>query len=190
MKLGIGLAVIAIGLVTALVASFLVHATEADVVNDLGEEIYTLFPRGWFWTTAAQFIAINGVMLALAGAALAFVWGRPLTWARATIGAGLFTGLMVILFGVIPNQMLTLAQSELEWTGQKILITLPSALVLGNEVSISYETLKDALVAGFATTNVVIIAVIMVLWQNYQHRKAEPKPQRISEYGRPLRVDQ
>ena len=189
MKLIIGLGAIVIGLITVLAGSWLVHATEAEEVSELGVELYPWIPRGWFWATASQFIAINGAMLAIAGAAIAFVWDRPLTWARATIGAFLFTALMVILFGVIPNQMLTLAQGPLEWTGQKILITIPPVLVLNNEVAISAEMLKDMLVAGFTTTNVIIIAIIMVVWQNYHRKKDEPKPQRISEYGRPIRVE-
>ena len=31
-------------------------------------------PRGWFWVTAAQFIALNGVIMILAGAAIGLVW--------------------------------------------------------------------------------------------------------------------
>ena len=180
---------IVIGIITALFFSWVVHLTELPEIDELGREVYSYVPRGWFWTTVAQFIALNGVMLAMAGATLAFVYDRPLTWARAGLGAALFTGLMVILFGVIPNQMLTLAQGPLEWTSQKVFITIPPALVLGNDLAISYQVLKDMLVAGFATTNLIIIAVIMVMWQNRTQKKAEPPPQRISEYGRPIRVE-
>ena len=37
---------IVIGLITALVGSWLVHATEAPVVNDFDTELYTWIPRG------------------------------------------------------------------------------------------------------------------------------------------------
>ena len=189
LKLIIGLGMIVIGLVTVLGGSVLVHATEAPAVDDLGTEMYALIPRGWFWTTASQFIALNGVMLMMAGATLAFVWDRPMTWARAMVGAGLFTALMIIIFGVIPNQMLTLAQGPLEWTSQKILITIPPALVLNNEITITAETVKDMIVGGYAFNNLIVIAIVMVVWQNYHRKKDEPKPQRISEYGRPIRVE-
>ncbi len=33
------------------------------------------------------------------------------------------------------------------------------------------------------------IAIVMVVWQNYHRKKAEPQPTRISEYGRPIRVE-
>jgi hypothetical protein len=61
--------------------------------------------------------------------------------------------------------------------------------VLGNEVSISFETLKDMVVGGFAFTNFIIVAIVMVVWQDYHRSKDEPKPTRISEYGRPIRVE-
>jgi hypothetical protein len=90
---------------------------------------------------------------------------------------------------VIPNQMLTLAQGPLEWTGQRIFLTIPPVLVLGNELTITYETLKDMVVGGYAFTNLIVIAIVMVVWQNYYRSKDEPKPTRISEYGRPIRVE-
>ena len=189
MKLVIGVGAIVLGIITVLAFSWVTHLTEISELDEFGDEWWAYVPRGWFWTTAAQFIAVNGAVLALAGASIAFVWDRPMTWARAGVGAALFAALMIILFGVIPNQMLTLAQGPLEWTGQKILITIPPALVLGNEMSLSYETLKDMLIAGFVTQNFIIIAIVMVVWQNYQQRKDEPKPTRISEYGRPIRVE-
>ncbi|GMQ84773.1 MAG: hypothetical protein BMS9Abin07_0338 [Acidimicrobiia bacterium] len=189
-KLGIGLAAIVIGLATVIVGSWLVHATEAPVVDDLGAEMYSLIPRGWLWVTIAQNIALGGVLLAMAGTALAFVYDRPLTWMRATLGAGLFTGLMVIVFGVIPNQMLTLAQGPLEWTSSRTLLTIPPALVLGNELTITYETIKDMIVGGYAFTNLIVVAAVMVLWQNYyKNKRDKPKPQRVSEYGRPIRME-
>jgi len=188
-KLGIGLAAIAIGLVTVIVGSWLVHATEAPVLDDLGAELYSLIPRGWLWVTIAQNIALGGVLLAMAGATLGFVYDRPLTWVTATLGAGLFTALMIIVFGVIPNQMLTLAQGPLEWTSARTLLTIPPVLVLGNELTITYETFKDMIVGGYAFTNLIVVAAAMVLWQNYRKKKDQPKPQRISEYGRPIRVE-
>ena len=189
MKLGIGLAAIAIGLVNVVVGSWLVHATEAPVLDDLGAELYSLIPRGWLWVTIAQNIALGGVLLAMAGATLAFVYDRPLTWVTATLGAGLFTALMIIVFGVIPNQMLTLAQGPLEWTSARTLLTIPPVLVLGNELTITYETFKDMIIGGYAFTNLIVVAAVMVLWQNYHTKKDQPKPQQISEYGRPIRME-
>ncbi len=189
LKLAIGLGTIALGLITAITFSWAVHLTELAAIDDFGNEAYGWVPRGWFWVTAAQFIALNGVIMILAGAAIGLVWDRPLTWARAGLGASLFTALMIIIFGVVPNQMLTLAQGPLELTSAKILLTIPPALVLGNEVSITYETIKDMAIGGYAFTNLIIVAIVMVVWQDYHRKKLEPKPTRISDYGRPIKVE-
>ena len=136
-----GLGLVVLGIVVAIAGSFLVHTSEADEFNEFGQEIYAAFPRGWVPATIAQSIALGGVMMSMAGVLIAFVWGKTLTWARAMIGALLFTGLMFIIFAIIPNQMLTLFQATLEWTPQKIFVTIPPALVLGNDISISYAAI-------------------------------------------------
>lgn len=137
-----------------------------------------------------QAISLAGVLLAMGGVALAFVYDRPLTWARAAVGAWLFVGTMLIVFGVIPNQWLTLAQSTLEWTPQKVFLTVPSALVLGNELSISYAVLKDIISGTYAVVMLLVVAVAMVRWQERAKRGAEAAPPTpISAYGRPMRVE-
>ena len=119
----------------------------------------------------------------------AFVWKRPMTWAVAMIGAMLFTSLMFILFAIIPNEFLTITQATLEWTSQKIFVTIPGVLVLNNEVAISYAALKDMLAAGYVTTLLIGIPVVMYKWQEYTKKPPAAKPAPVSDYGRPLRED-
>lgn len=188
-KLLIGLAITALGVLVALAGAFVVHGAEAPDVNELGERIYDWVPRGWQTATGGQLVSVGGVLLAIAGLTYGLVYDRPLTWARATIGATLFVSVMLILFGIVPNQWLTLTQSTLEWTPQKTFIVLPSGLVLNNEVSISYAALKDMIAGGYAAVILIGTAVVMVMWQDHQKRAKEPKPQPISEYGRPMRVE-
>ena len=184
-----GLGLVVVGLVVTIAGSFLVHTAEADEFNELGQEIYASFPRGWLPATIAQSIALGGALVAMGGIALAFLYGRTLTWARAMLGALLFTGLMFIVFAIIPNQMLTLLQANLEWTPQKIFITIPPFLVLGNDITISYAALKDALVAGYVTTMLLVVPIAMVIWQDRAKKsKSAPKPQPVSKYGRPMRA--
>lgn len=183
-----GLGLILVGIVGAIVGSFLVHTAEADEFNEFGQEIFANFPRGWVPATIAQTIALGGVLMAMAGAAFGFIHRRTLTWARAMLGALLFTGLMFILFAIIPNQMLTLFQSTLEWTQVKIFVTIPPFLVLGNEISISYAALKDMVVAGYVTTLLIVLPVVMYQWQERAKRSDAPKPEPVSNYGRPMRT--
>ena len=184
-----GVGLVALGIVVAIVGSFLVHTAEAEDVNDLGQSIYEGFPRGWLPALIAQSIALGGALMALGGIALIFLYGKTMTWARAMIGALLFTSLMFIIFAIIPNQMLTLFQGPLEWTAQKQFLVIPGFLVLNQEVIISYEALKDMLVAGYVTTMLILMPIVMYQWQERakKAKSAEPKPQPVSNYGRPMR---
>jgi hypothetical protein len=173
----------------AIGGSFLVHMTEAPDVDDLGRALYPNVPRGWVVVLLAQLVALGGVLVAMAGVTIGFIWNRTLTWARAMLGALLFTGLMFILFAVIPNQFLTLTQSTLEWTPQKVFITFPSAVVMNNNVAISYAALKDMIAAGYITTLILAIPVLMWWWQGREDRASQEKPTPVSNYGRPMRVD-
>jgi hypothetical protein len=177
-----------LGIIVAIVFSFLVHTAEADEFNEFGEAIFVGFPRGWVPALIAQTIALGGVLLSMAGIALAFLYKRQLTWARAMIGALLFAALMFVLFAIVPNQMLTIFQATLEWTPQKIFVTVPPWLVLGNDLSISYAALKDMIVAGYVTTLLILLPVVMYQWQERAKKADEPKPEPVSNYGRPMRA--
>ena len=184
-----GIALIVLGLVVTLAGSFLVHMMQAPELDDFGRALYPNVPRGWVLVTIVQMVALGGAMMAMAGIALGFIWQRQLTWARAMLGALLFTGLMFIIFAVIPNQFLTLTQATLEWTPQKIFITIPPVLVLNNDVSISYAALKDMISAGFTTVMLLAVPIFLYWWQGREEAAKKPKPTPISNYGRPMRSD-
>ncbi len=183
-----GIALILLGLAVTIGGSILVHMAGSPEVDELGREIFPGVPRGWQVVTFAQSIALGGVLISMWGATYGFIWKRPLTWARAMLGALLFAGLMFILFAIIPNEFLTLTQATLEWTPQKIFITIPPFLVLGNEVSISYAALKDMISAGYVTVLLILIPVVMYKWQERAKKEPAEKPEPVSRYGRPLRV--
>jgi len=146
-------------------------------------------PHIWQVSMAAKIVSLGGILLAMGGLTLAFLYERPMTWARATLGAWLFTGLALIVFGIIPNEWLTLTQSTLEWTPQKIFLPLPRWLVLHNDVAISAAALKDMISGGYAVVALVAMAVAMYRWQERAKRAKVPKPTPVSEYGRPLRTE-
>lgn len=188
-QLWAGLGLTLLGVIVAIVGGFLVHTAEAPEVNDLGQSIYVGFPRGWLPALVAQMISLGGVLMSMGGILLAFVYGRTLTWARAMIGGMLFTGLMFIIFAIIPNQMLTLFQGTLDWNATRTLLTVPPAMVLGNEVAISYAAAKDMIVAGYVTTALIVVPVAMYQYQERtKKKKDQPKPEPVSSYGRPMRA--
>lgn len=186
-KLIVGLGLVMAGLVVAILGGFLVHMAQAPEVNEFGQEMYPGFPRGWVVALICQIISLSGFLMILAGITFGFLHDKKLTWARAMLGALVFTGFMFILFAIIPNEMLTLFQATLEWTPQKIFLTVPSFLVLGNELSISYAALKDMIVAGYASTMLIVVPIVMYQMQVRAKKADEPKPDPVSRFGRPMR---
>jgi hypothetical protein len=165
------------------------HFTGLPLEDGIGQEIYPDIPRGWGWELLGQVVSLTGVLILMAGIALAFLYKRELTWARAAIGAFLFVSLMMVLFGIIPNQWLTLTQSVWEWTPQKIAFTLPRWLVLNNDVSISYAAIKDIVSGTYTVVALAAVAIVMYQWQERAKRAAAPKPQAVSSFGRPMKSE-
>jgi len=184
-----GIAVILLGLVMTIAASIVVHMAASPEVDEFGRQIFPGVPRGWQMVTLAQLVALGGVLISMAGATYGFIWQRPLTWARAMLGSLLFAGLMFILFAIIPNEFLTLTQATLEWTPQKTFLVVPTFLALNNEVALSLAALKDMISAGYVTTLLILIPVMMYKWQERAKNQDVVKPEPVSRYGRPLRAD-
>ena len=186
-RLRLGIAAIAAGLGLLTVGVLWAHFTGLSDVNQFNEPIYEHIPRGWVWESIGQIIALTGGQIAMVGVVVAFVWERQLTWARASIGAAIFVLQSIIIFGVIPNEWLTLTQSTLEWTPQKIAFTVPRALVLNNEISVSYAVVKALVSAGYSTTALLAWPAVMIWWQKREQAKKDgPPPVEISAYGRPM----
>jgi hypothetical protein len=183
----IGLALAVVGAVAAVVGAVASYYVSLPVTDAVGRELYPAIPRGWAIRILVQTISLSGVLMLLGGVSLAFLYRRPLTWARAAIGAFVFTSLMIILFGVVPNQMLTVAQADLDWSSQKTLFTIPRALALNNDISISYAVLKEIIVAGFTGNLLIAVPVAMSKWQTYEKKRRETGPVTpISAFGRPM----
>jgi hypothetical protein len=183
----IGLAAMVVGGLTAVAGSLIAHFTGLPETDALGRDLYPSIPRGWLPVVIGQIISLSGTFLFLAGICFAFVYKRPLTWARAALGAFVFVSVSIILFGIVPNEWLTLTQSVWEWTPQKIAVTIPPWLVLNNEISVSYAAVKDIVSGTYAIVVLGGMAVGMYQWQEYQKKVASgPPPQPVSTYGRPL----
>jgi len=187
----VGVTAIGVGLFLAISAGLWAHFTGLAPVDNIGRAIYPNIPRGWGWVLIGQLLSVGGLLIAMAGATLAFLYERKMTWARAALGALLFTGLMIILYGIIPNQWLTYTQAVWEWSGQKIWVTIPSGLIGGNVVNISADAVKDMISGGYAVVITVLLVITMIRWQKRDElrtvRAPEAPPQALSAYGRPVR---
>lgn len=186
-----GIAALVVGLVLAIAGALWAHFTGLSELDDVGREMYPAIPRGWFFVLIGQLVSLTGVFIAMAGIALAFLYEKKMTWARASIGAFLFTGLMIILFGIIPNEWLTYTQAEWEWTSQKEWIPIPSALIGGNEISISAAAIKDIIAGTYTVIVTGAVAAAMIGWQKRDEIRASLEKRKaakgnVSVYGRPL----
>ena len=188
----IGIAAIVGGIVISIAGAVAAHYTALPEVNEFGIEDWPWIPRELFgatWTLPllSQTVSLTGGLIFMAGVTLAFLYEREMTWARAALGATLFAALMMVIFGIIPNQWLTLTQATLAWTPQKTFFTLPAWLTLNNEVAISYAVVKDAVLQGFVVTALLGTPIFMYWWQGRAERAAKaPPPEPVSTYGRPL----
>lgn len=183
----IGIGAIVLGGLTALAGALIAHFTGLDEQDALGRDIYPSIPRGWVYETIGQIISLTGVLLLLGGITLAFLYRREMTWARASIGSAVFVSVMMILFGIIPNEWLTLTQSTLEWTPQNVAFTIPPALVLNNQVDISFAAIKDIVSGTYVIVVLGAVVVGMYQWQEREKKRLSgPPPTPVSEYGRPL----
>ena len=177
---------IAVGAIVLTFGVLAVHYTSLDPQDSLGRDQFSWVPRGWQWIILSKMVAFGGSQIAIAGIILGWLWKEELTWARATVGAAIFTLQVTLYFGVVPNEWLSLTQGEFEWTSQNIWFTVPEWLVLNNEVQISFAAVKDVVSAGYSTGLLGAMLVGMYMWQERAKKAREAKPQPVSTYGRPI----
>jgi len=123
------------------------------------------WPRGRFWKGFGYLIVLGATTIALVGATFLWVLNQKMTWARATVAGMLAWLALVFFFGMVPSEWLNYAQTDLDWSPQKIALTLPSWLVLGNDITISFAALKDAISAGYNTGLLVAAPVFALMIQ-------------------------
>ncbi|HKX75519.1 MAG TPA: hypothetical protein VJR05_09020 [Acidimicrobiia bacterium] len=169
------------------------YSSLSQTITVDGEEVplvvdyFNWIPRAWYWKALGYLAAFAASQLLLGGAVLAFVLGRPMTWSRATFAAFLAWIELVLIFGIVPSEWLNLAQTDLDWSPQKIALQIPPFLVLGNDVALSFAALKDSISMGYHV--VMIVAGAIFALQVQQLSKPRPraeKPTPVSPYGRPL----
>ena len=146
-------------------------------------------PRGWLPKGLGYLVAFGASQMLVLGAFFVWVLNKPMTWARASIAATLTWMELVILFGIVPSEWLNLSQTDLDWSPQKVALEIPSWLILGNDVSISFAALKDAISAGYNTGLLVAAPVFAIMIQKIKDgrpaKAAVEAPK--SPYGRTLR---
>jgi hypothetical protein len=190
-----GWGMILLGLVAMIVAVLLVHYAnfpQTEIIDGVEEPVvlgeFNWVPRGWFPKAIGYLIAFGASQLLIVGALIAFILGRPLTWSRAAFAGFLAFMELVVIFGIVPSEWLNLSQTDLEWSNQRIALTIPPWLVLGNEIDISWAVIKDSISMGYNLTMLVAAGVFAYKFNDI----IDPSPPRretappVSPYGRPL----
>jgi hypothetical protein len=157
------------------------------VEQPLVVDYFNWVPRGWLPKSLGYLAAFGASQLLLGGAGIAFVLGRRMTWARAAFAAWLAWIELVLLFGIVPSEWLNLSQTDLDWSRERIAVSIPAWLVLGNQVDISLAALKDAISGGYHLVMLGAAAVFAYKLQDVgKARPAVAEKPKISPYGRPL----
>jgi hypothetical protein len=122
--------------------------------------------------------------------------GTPLTWGEAMVAGTFVFALMLVAYGVVPNQWLLLADKELLWRPDKLLVGISSAgVVWGNasknlggtgRIIVNYQAIRDIIAS---VIYIVFLGGQMNLWSVWQKR-GRKKPGDVeaatSRFGRPL----
>lgn len=161
--------------------------TVNGVATPLVVDYFNWVPRGWFWKSLGYLGALVASQMMLVGAAFLWVLNQKMTWARASFAAFLVWIELVMVFGIVPSEWLNLSQTDLDWSGQRIAFDIPPILMLGNEVSISWAAIKDAISGGY---NVGVLAAAglfaYLLQQIYKPPRKRTAAAKLSPYGRPM----
>lgn len=186
--LGVGTLMLAVAVWWIHFSSFpqteVVDGVEVDVVLSS----FNWVPRGWVWKSLGYVAAFAASQLMLAGAGLLWVLNQKMTWSRAMFAAFLAWLELLLLFGIVPSEWLNLAQTDLDWSSQRVALTIPPFLMLGNEVDISWAVVKDLISTGWHLVMIPAVAIFALQVQRmYDGRPASAeKPESKSPYGRTL----
>ena len=190
----IGWSTLLLGAVLMAAAVLWIHYSklpETETVNGVATPLvvdyFNWVPRGWFWKSLGYLGALAASQMMLVGAAFLWVLNQKMTWARASFAAFLVWIELVMVFGIVPSEWLNLSQTDLDWSGQRIAFDIPPILMLGNEVSISWAAIKDAISGGY---NVGVLAAAglfaYLLQQIYKPPRKRAAAAKLSPYGRPM----
>ena len=127
---------------------------------------------------------------ALSGAVLAYgrrrPVGQPLSWGEAMAAAVFAFVLMMLWYGIIPHQWITLADTEWGWRKDRLFLG-PGDLFEPNRFvpfTITYVVLRDFIVLAIYGAGLTLHVFHWVQWQNRGKATTEVVP--TTAYGRPL----
>lgn len=146
------------------------------------------WPRGTLWKGLGYLVVLGATTAAIVGATFLWVLNQKMTWARATVAGMIAWVALVFYFGMVPSEWLNYAQTDLDWSPQRVAVTIPPVLVLGNTVELSWAMIKDSISMGYHIAGLAVAGVLALQIQKIKDgRPASAAPvEKRSPYGRPL----
>ena len=191
----IGWSLLLVGIITLVVAVWWIHFSsfpKTEVIDGETAPVvlgsFNWVPRGALWKGLGYLAAFAASQMLLGGAVLVWVLNQKMTWARAAFASFLTWLELVMIFAMVPSEWLNFAQTDLDWSSQRVALVIPPWLVLGNEVDLSYAALKDMISMGYHINMLVVGAVFALQIQKIKEGRpaAAQEPVKRSPYGRPL----
>jgi hypothetical protein len=182
----IGGSLLILGLLGVVLGVIWIHWSSLSPEQEVG--FLNWFPRGTIWKGIGYLIILGATTMALVGATVLWVLNQKMTWARATIAAFIAWIALVFFFGMVPSEWLNYAQTDLDWSSQRVAVSIPPFLVLGNTVELSWAMIKDSISMGYHIVMLGVSAVLALQIQKIKEgRPAAAAPvEKKSPYGRPL----
>lgn len=136
--------------------------------------------------------------------------GTPLTWGEAFVAALFVFGLLLMIFGVVPDRWLRWADGELKWRSDKVGIPLggiglghwhllgmkkpyllfPKGIFVGHgrgKIKITAQDVRDIVAVVIYGIGLVGQVLMWLWWQRRGEKTVEARPAiTTSAYGRPL----
>jgi hypothetical protein len=182
----IGYGMLVAGFVALVVGVIWIHFSSQ--APDVDGGVFDWIPNGHIWKGIGYLVSGLASQLLVVGAFFVWVLNQRMTWARAVFAAVMTWVELVLIFGMIPSEWLSFAQTDLDWSSQKVFFTIPPILVLGNDVDISYAVIKDSISMGYHIVMLVGGAIFALQLQKMRAGRpaSAEKPEPKSPYGRPL----
>ncbi|HUR50179.1 MAG TPA: hypothetical protein VMY88_11715 [Acidimicrobiales bacterium] len=112
--------------------------------------------------------------------------GTPLTWGEAFIAAVWVFTILLLAYGIVPNQWLTYSDTELGWRRDEFFFGKGIEFFGRGRIAFPKEVLRDIVATGIYGVALVAHAVAWLWWQRRGKKAAAAPELETSAYGRPL----